>query len=99
MDILIDILFPAIDEFNTNQPNDQKLKKSRDAMLLGNESHLDSVQLVAFIVTVEEILLEKIGKDIPLITTNAMTQSDDPFSTINNLRKYIEDVLLCPEAL
>lgn len=93
MDIYLEVIFPAIDEVNTTLPADRQLLKSRDTLLMGPSVRLDSIQLTAVILTVEEILCEKNGIDIALITEHAMARSVSPFSSVALLAAYIEELL------
>lgn len=93
MDICLEVIFPAIDEINTTLPADRRLLKSRDTLLMGSGVRLDSIQLTAVILTVEEILCEKTGLDIALITETAMARSISPFGSVMLLAAYIEELL------
>lgn len=93
MDICIEVIFPAIDEINTTLPADRQLLKSRDTLLMGPGVRLDSIQLTAVILTVEEILCEKTGVDIALITETAMARLISPFASVMLLAAYIEELL------
>lgn len=93
MDICLEVIFPAIDEINTTLPADRRLLKSKDTLLMGPVVRLDSIQLTAVILTVEEILCEKTGLDIALITETAMARSISPFGSVMLLAAYIEELL------
>lgn len=90
--ILENVVYRAVDDFNRTLSDDLKIKKAPDSLLIGTESHLDSTQLVAFFISVEEMLADVVGEDVELITEEAMARKNSPFNTIGGLVKYVEEV-------
>ena len=79
------IIYQSIDELNDLLDNDQKLEKSLELKIFGNDSILDSLSTINFIV----ILEEKIN----------ITFDDDQFSLFNsisegNIRTVFDLVIL-----
>ena len=79
------IIYQSIDELNNLLDNDQKLEKSLELKIFGNDSMLDSLSTINFIV----ILEEKIN----------ITFDDDQFSLFNsisegNIRTVFDLVIL-----
>jgi acyl carrier protein len=64
---------------------------SRD--LFGGDSPLDSMDLVALVVDLEEQLRDQFGKDITLADERAMSQEVNPFSKVESLTRYIHLLL------
>lgn len=94
MDILSDILYPAIEEFNVTLPDNKKVEKSVEADLMGDEGgHLDSIQLVSFIITVEEMLMDVTGEEIALANEKAMSRKNSPFRSVGSLAEYIAELV------
>lgn len=61
--------------------------------LFGGDSPLDSMDLVALVVDLEEQLREVFGKDITLADERAMSQEVNPFSKVESLTRYIHLLL------
>ncbi len=61
--------------------------------LFGGDSPLDSMDLVALVVDLEEQLHELFDKDITLADERAMSQEVNPFSKIETLTRYIHLLL------
>jgi len=61
--------------------------------LFGGDSPLDSMDLVALVVDLEEQLRELFGKDITLADERAMSQEVNPFSKVETLTRYIHLLL------
>jgi acyl carrier protein len=61
--------------------------------LFGGDSPLDSMDLVALVVDLEEQLRELFGKDITLADERAMSQEVNPFSKVESLTRYIHQLL------
>jgi acyl carrier protein len=57
--------------------------------LFGGDSPLDSMDLVALVVDLEEQLRDVFGKDITLADERAMSQEVNPFSKVESLTRYI----------
>ena len=61
--------------------------------LFGGDSPLDSMDLVALVVDLEEQLREQTGRDITLADERAMSQEVNPFSKVETLTRYIHLLL------
>ena len=90
---IIQVIFDAIDQLNEQYPEDQRLTKSVDTVLFGKSGKLDSLGLVNFIVTVEEIMEENFDLFISLAEEKAMSQKNSPFRTVGTLKEYIAGIL------
>ena len=89
---IVDAIFDAIDEVNAERPL-LKLDKSLDAVLLGEGSSLDSLDLVTLIVAVEEKIHLRLGLSITLADERAMSAMSSPFRTVGTLADYIEPLI------
>jgi hypothetical protein len=81
-------VYRAVDEVNGLLPPDKRLAKSRATALVGDDTVLDSLGLVNFIVVVESSIAEKLGVAISLISEESMSAQPSPFSTIGSLADY-----------
>lgn len=61
--------------------------------LFGGDSPLDSMDLVALVVDLEEQLHEQFGRDITLADERAMSQEVNPFSKVETLTRYVHMLL------
>ena len=93
MNILEEILYPVIDEFNQTLADGAKLAKSPDTQLFGSDNALDSMQLVSFVVAVEEAVLDNAGHDLVLADDKAMSRRNSPFRDVTSLAEYIEELI------
>ena len=87
------LLYEVIDALNTELPDEERLEKSADAVLLGDSGTLDSVTLVNLIVAAEQKIEEELGVTISLADERAMSQESSPLSTVGNLVDYISLLL------
>ena len=62
---------------------------SVDTRLLGSASIFDSIELVTFIVEVEQFLDEEFGFQTQLTSENAMSRRNSPFISVKTLSSYI----------
>jgi acyl carrier protein len=92
MDVLTEILYPAVDEAKRVIPSAAAMEKSQESPLFG-ERGLDSMGLVRFIVMVEERIQDQTGVELTLASDKAMSRKSSPFRTLQTLADYIEECL------
>jgi len=90
---ILKIIFESIDDININKSNDKKILKSVDTRLYGEESSLDSLELITLIVAVEEGINRILSVQITLADDRALTQEISPFSTVKSLLDYSESLI------
>lgn len=61
-----------------------------DTMIMGPDSPFDSVDLVTFIVALEQILEDDWDISVILADDRAMSQTESPFKSIGSISNYIE---------
>ncbi len=61
--------------------------------LYGGDSPLDSMDLVALVVDLEEQIRDVFGREITLADERAMSQDVNPFSKVESLTRYIHLLL------
>jgi hypothetical protein len=69
------------------------LDQGEELKLFGGDSLLDSLGLVSFIVSVEEVIEEKFNKSIILADEKAMSRRTSPFSRVSYLVDYIFELI------
>ncbi len=72
--------------------NEDNIPVSDDTELYGTNGHLDSMGLVAFLIDIEESLLDN-DIQISLSDERAMSQSNSPFKNVESLVNYIVTVI------
>ena len=77
---LLDIIYQSLEEVNEQLPNDQRVQKSPDAILVGRAGGLDSLGFVNFIALVEEKCAHKYG--IALSLMEASSSKDDALENV-----------------
>ena len=93
---LEDIVYPAVDEIKHVLPEGAKLHRSPETVLFGNGAVLDSINLVNFILAVEERAEAVTGRQIRLVTENAMSRSKSPFKTLQTISDYVDELMQEP---
>ncbi len=92
MDVLTEILFPAVDEAKETIPSAAALERAADSPLFG-AGGLDSLGLVRFIVIVEERIQDLTEVELTLASDKAMSRRTSPFKTLGTLAEYIAECL------
>jgi hypothetical protein len=92
IDVLADIIYPAIDAVAKAGLIDA-LAKSPDTAILGDGRTLDSLQVVSLIIGVETKAREVCGVSLTLANERAMSREQSPFLTLRTLAAYVSEVL------
>lgn len=90
---IIQAVIEAIDELNKQLPKEEKLEKSVDTVLFGNEGSLDSLRLVSLVTTVEQKIEENFGITVTLLDDISALENDNPFVTVSSLAAYVTSIL------
>ncbi len=85
-------IYPAVDRL-FGESDGHKLQKSPDTALFGAESKLDSLDLVDFLMAVEERIEADTGKVVRIVNEKAMSQRNSPLRTFSTLAAYIDTLL------
>ena len=88
-DYIIELIYSIIDEYNKLNPDDLKLKKYLDTVLLGPSGNLDSLGLVSLLVEVENIIKKNIVQKVCVIDEALFFEENGPYSNIETLTDYI----------
>jgi acyl carrier protein len=86
-------IFAAIDEINLQLSKEKRLEKSLDTVLLGDNSGLDSVEFITFVVVTEQKIENEFGITITLTNEQAISKEKSPFKDVGNLTEYISELL------
>jgi len=87
------LIWDAIDEVNELLPEDARVPKREDAVLLGESGSLDSFGLVNLVVALEQRIEDEFGVTLTLADDKAMSYSRSPFRTVQTLREYVQSLL------
>jgi len=92
-DIVMDVVFSAIDEINQQLPKEGRLAKNMKTALYGRDGILDSLGLVTFIVALEQKIEERLGVTIMLADERIMAKDSNPFSSVGAITAHIITLL------
>ena len=86
------IVIEALELSNQSRSDDTQIPLLDTTILFGQNGHLDSMALVAFLMDIEDAFQEQ-GMDISLSDEKAMSLSRSPFKDIPSITQYINDVI------
>lgn len=92
MDVLNEIIYPAVDEAKKTIDSAAALDRAPESRLFGGGA-LDSLGLVRFIVLVEERIQDRTALELTLVSDKAMSRSSSPFRTLQTLADYVGEML------
>jgi len=87
------LIWDAIDEVNELLPEDARVERSADAVLLGESGALDSFGLVNLVVALEQRIEDEFGVSLTLADEKAMSYSRSPFRSVTTLADYVQALL------
>ena len=90
---IIQTVNEAIDEFNEQLPQENKLEKSVDTVLFGRDGTLDSLGLVSLATTIEQKIQENHAVTMTLLQDISSLEEDNSFNTIEELAEHITSSL------
>ena len=70
---------------------DDSIVLDENVRLIGTSSIFDSMELVQFIVEVENLLDDEFELEVELTSEKAMSRKNSPFISVNTLVEYIVD--------
>lgn len=69
------------------------IEVNKDTRLIGLNGIFDSMDLVRFIVELEEVLEDELSLDVSLTSEKAMSRSTSPFLNTITLSRYIKELV------
>lgn len=93
MNVLEDIIYPAVDEFCDDPVIGITIPKRADAPLFGGDGPLDSLALVALVVAIEERVEDECGLIISVVSDAAMSKARSPFRTLGSLADHVGQLM------
>jgi len=87
---LVHIIFAVFD--NMMEQNDNlKIEKSLDCTLIGEKSNLDSLGLVNFLMMTEQMVSEKLGKEMSIADYELISQQNSPLQNVGLFVDFLHD--------
>ena len=90
------VLFDVIDQLNRQRPKDDQLDKSETIILSGAGGHLDSLDLINFMLAVEQKLEEEFHASIVLTDNGVLFSDDGPLQSVASFAGYLAQQLQGP---
>ena len=87
------IVMAAIEEMNDDMEAGEKISYASDSILFGKGAGVDSFSFVNLISNIEDQIYEVFDKEVYLVTPSVYEKDYNPFETIGDLEKYIEEVI------
>jgi hypothetical protein len=90
---LLAIVDQSIDEVNRTRKEKIPKDDVTELRLYGSNGVFDSMQLVNFLVLIEQRIDDDIGREISLTSERAVSRRISPFSSVRHLLDFIEEEL------
>jgi hypothetical protein len=86
-----ELIFEVIDDVNDQLPAEEKLEKSMQTVIVGDEGKLDSLGVINFLVSLEEKVVSSTGKSLALMSDELFAQESGVLHTVSSIKQYISD--------
>lgn len=83
----------SFDEVNHTRPEKIPADALQNVNLYGQQGVFDSLQLVGFMVILEEKIAEQLGANLSIVSPKAVSRKVNPFRDVSNLMDYLVDEL------
>jgi acyl carrier protein len=90
---VLQVIFAVIDEINETLPPDRQLERSVETHLFDKQGKLDSIELVNFIVSLEQGIADEFGQAVTLADEKAFARETSPFRSVDSLADYVMERL------
>lgn len=84
-----EIVYKAIDQLNMMLPVNEKIDKTEGFALSGSASQLNSLGLLNFSLTIEQLFKKELNYQVILMDEKMMLAEKNPFENIGALLDYI----------
>ena len=88
-----DIIKSALEELNEQLDITSKISFGEQTKLTGTGAALDSMDFVTLITIIEELLEEKFGRELRIVSDKAFSAQYSPFKDFSTLETFILDLL------
>ena len=90
------LIFRAIDQVNELLPEERCLEKTTETVLSNKseQSSLDSLGMVNFIVALEQLINEEMGVTVSFADDLVISEEQNPFQTVSILADNIDKLLM-----
>lgn len=87
------IIKEAVAELNEQLDENRKLEFSNDVRLIGRASAIDSMDFVTLVTIIEELVADKLGKSIRIVSDRAFSMERSPFQSIGTLTDFVTELV------
>lgn len=88
-----EIIKAAVEELNEQLDNDKKLEYNPDLRLIGKQSSIESMDFVTLVTIIEELVSDRLNKDIRVVSDKAFSRERSPFSSLGSLTDFVVELV------
>lgn len=88
-----ELIQEAILELNEQLEEDRKISYSEDLKLIGVNAALESISFVTLIAILEDLISDRLDKNILIVNDRAFSQERSPFRSVESLSDYVTGLL------
>ena len=83
------LIYRTVDLMNQQLPAARRLGRSPGTVIVGDGGALDSLGIVNFVLALEELVADALGRPVPLLDAERLAAEDSPFRTIDSLTTHL----------
>ena len=90
---LYKIIYDSIDEINSMIASGKQINKQPDTLISENENELDSLDILNFLVILEQKIEMETGRSISFVDDEALSYEINPLESVRTIKDFIKAAL------
>ena len=92
-ELILRKIYESIDEHNMLNPEEYQMSKSLGTHIMGNNSVLDSLGLLSFLVDLESKIKEEINLKSNLVNEELISDNSNQYEDVKSILNYILSIM------
>lgn len=87
------IIKDAVEELNEQLETEKKIEFNPEIRLIGKQSSIESMDFVTLVTIIEELISDRLNKDIRIVSDKAFSRERSPFHSIGTLTDFVIELV------
>lgn len=87
------IIKDAVEELNEQLETEKKIEFNPEVRLIGKQSSIESMDFVTLVTIIEELISDRLNKDIRIVSDKAFSCERSPFHSIGTLTDFVIELV------
>ena len=87
------LIMDALSELNEQLDQEEKLVYDKNLRLTGRDAAMDSMNFVTFVVILQELISDELGKSVQILSDRAFSAKHSPFYSVETLEDFLMELI------